>query len=408
MSATKDIDILRDLARKFVAVTSKPVQDERRALWRRHNSLKRTRPMVLCLWWCCLREIIQPRLECEDRFHRELETFFRWRLFQDFTDDDFVIEPWLTVAAAHRKPPQGLTPWGVPTPQVIRPEESGGAFRSIPPLQDEKDLEKMVKPRHEIDEDETRRRLERAHEAVGDLVDISLDRSPRYRNFSNTLGRLRGIEQLMWDMYDRPDWLHKLLTLMRDAVLEANNEAEAIGDYRLSNHSLIPMPYEETLEQPEANGKSVKRSALFAWFDAQEYAQVSPDMHWEFMLQYQLPIMEKFGLTHYGCCEDLTHKIDILRRVPNLRRIAVVPWADVAACAEQIRDDYVISWQPNPSEMGCCGFDPEKVRSIARDALDKMQGCHVDIVFKDVQTVEGHPERLREWSRIMRTVAEST
>ena len=46
-------------------------------------------------------------------------------------------------------------------------------------------------------------------------------------------------------------------------------------------------------------------------------------MHEEFLFRYQLPIMEQAGLVAYGCCEDLTCKIDMLRQIPNLRRIAV-------------------------------------------------------------------------------------
>ncbi|GAI58840.1 unnamed protein product [marine sediment metagenome] len=50
---------------------------------------------------------------------------------------------------------------------------------------------------------------------------------------------------------------------------------------------------------------------------------------------------DKFGLVAYGCCEDLTYKVDMLRQIPNLRRIAVPPFADAAKCAEQIGRDYV-------------------------------------------------------------------
>ena len=77
---------------------------------------------------------------------------------------------------------------------------------------------------------------------------------------------------------------------------------------------------------PAANSEPVKRDQLWLFMAAQEFALISPDMHDEFLLEYQLPILKKFALTAYGCCEDLTQKIDILRRIPNLRRIAVTPW----------------------------------------------------------------------------------
>jgi len=96
----------------------------------------------------------------------------------------------------------------------------------------------------------------------------------------------------------------------------------------------------------------------------------------------------------------------MLRKVSNLRRIAVTPWADLKKCVEQIGADYIISWQPNPTDMCCCGFDPQKIRKIIRQGMDMTRGCHVDVVLKDVQTVEGHPERLRDWVRIVREASD--
>ncbi|GAG36279.1 unnamed protein product, partial [marine sediment metagenome] len=92
---------------------------------------------------------------------------------------------------------------------------------------------------------------------------------------------------------------------------------------------------------------------------------------------------------------DLSKQLIILRKIPNLRRIAVTPRADVARCAEQIQQDYVLSWRPNPA-MVSCGFNPEDIRKVIRDGLEASKGCYVDIILKDVTTVEGHPQRLKE------------
>ena len=122
------------------------------------------------------------------------------------------------------------------------------------------------------------------------------------------------------------------------------------------------------------------------------------------MFQYQRPIMEHFGLVHYGCCEDLTRKIDMLRRVPNLRRIAVSPFADAARCAEQIGSDYVLSYRPSPADMVSYGFDPERIRSILGRDLTACRGCHVDVTLKDVETVQGDSGRVRNWVGLTREV----
>jgi hypothetical protein len=56
--------------------------------------------------------------------------------------------------------------------------------------------------------------------------------------------------------------------------------------------------------------------------------------------------------------------------------------------------------------MVCCGWDPDRVRQVIREGLEACRGLHVDITLKDVQTVENHPERLKDWVRIVREVIE--
>ncbi len=212
----------------------------------------------------------------------------------------------------------------------------------------------------------------------------------------------------MMDMIDDPEWLHQLAAFLRDGILATHDQAEEAGDWSLIDHKNQAVEYAEELPDPAADPAPVPRSKLWYFAAAQELAGVGPEMHDEFVLQYQLPILSKFGLVAYGCCEDLTNKIDMLRRIPNLRRIAVTPWANVAKCAEQIGTDYVISWRPNPTDMVCAEFNPDRIRSITREALQACQGLHVDITLKDIQTVRNEPERLKEWVAITKDVAQSS
>jgi hypothetical protein len=129
-------------------------------------------------------------------------------------------------------------------------------------------------------------------------------------------------------------------------------------------------------------------------------------MHDEFLLQYQLPILKEFGLVAYGCCEDLSRKIELLRKIPNLRRIAVSPMADVGKCAEQIQQDYVFGYRPSPADMVSFGFDEDRVRSILRRDLSLARDCHVDITLKNVITVEHDPQRIRKWVELTREVVD--
>jgi len=407
MGNQKDISILRELAKKYAELAASDIQDERRDLWRAHNSLRRTRPLVYARWFATSNEIIEPALECEDPFYRAHEEKLRQLIFQDSLGDDYILEPWIDQNAIYICPPHSV--WG---PEIIhhRTDDAGGSFKITPPITEPADLAKLIVPKHQIDEAETSKNVSRLHDAVGDLVKINVVRAPIWRGWnadlSTDLGYLRGIEGAMWDMIDRPEFLHELLSFMRDGVLAAQEQAEKAGDWRLADHSNQAMTYSEELADPKANSEPVKRKDLWYFAAAQELTLVSPEMHDEFMLQYQIPIIEHFGLSAYGCCEDLTKKIDIVKKIPNLRRIAIVPRADVARCAEQIGTDYVCSWRPNPAEMVCCRFDPQRIRTIVKNAMDAMKGCHVDITLKDVQTVENEPDRLRKWVQLVRDITD--
>ena len=208
----------------------------------------------------------------------------------------------------------------------------------------------------------------------------------------------------MMDMTDNPEWLHQLVKFLADGLLKTHDEAEAAGDWGLSAHQNQAMPYAQELEDPAPNVTGIRRNRLWGFQAAQEFTGVSPAMHEKFLLQYQLPILEKFGLVAYGCCEDLTHKIDILRQIPNLRRIAVSPFANVAKCAEQIGSDYVLSYRPSPTDMVGYDFSPDRIRSILKKDMEVCKDCHVDITLKDVETVQSDPDRVGNWVVVTREV----
>lgn len=406
-SDSHDIPILRDLAKRYREIADKPIQNERRELWRRHNSLQRTRPLIYVRWLAAWHEAPESQLLCTDPFFRQHETFLRQMIFQDTIGDDYIIEPWINQQASFITPPNG--PWGLRYGHIPT-TEPGGSWKFDPPIKDLSDIDRLIQPHHLIDEEQTRRNVNRLREAIGDILTVNVDRAPFYRvwhaDISYSLAQLRGLEQMMWDMTQNPDWLHRLLAFLRDGVLTVHEEAERAGDWNLSAHENQAMPYALELPDPAANSPSVPRSQLWCFMAAQEFALISPQMHDEFMFRYQFPIAEKFGLVAYGCCEDLTHKIPYLRRLKNLRRIAVTPVANVRQCAERIGQDYVLSWRPNPSQMICCGFDPALIRKVVSEAMEAMRGCHVDITLKDVQTVKGKPENLQRWVQIVRDISD--
>jgi hypothetical protein len=126
------------------------------------------------------------------------------------------------------------------------------------------------------------------------------------------------------------------------------------------------------------------------------------------MLQYQKPIMERFGMSAYGCCEDMVSKIPHLKKVKNLRRIAITPCSDVRKCAEMIGRDYVASYRPMPTDMIAHGLDKDLVKKIVKRDYQilKENNCAFDITLKDVETIACKPENMVEWVALIRQIGE--
>lgn len=411
MNCKKDIQVLRDLAKQYAGIAVKPVQQQRRDLWATHFALKKTRPPVLAtfgMWnvWC--REVFGDQaMQCADPFYRQHERVLRMNIFHDGIGDDFIQEPWFNQAASVKG--SWDSPWGLLQGRHDSGVE-GGAWKFDPPLKDWQDTAGLKATEHQIDEEDTARNVARISAAIGDILPVNVLRDPFYSGFnadiSTHLARLRGLETLMMDMYEHPDDLHKLLAFMRDGILANNQAAEDAGDYSLTSQQNQAMTYAEELERPAPNSGARRRRQLWGFCAAQEYTLISPQFHEEFLFQYQRPILEHFGLVHYGCCEDLTRKIDMLRALKNLRSIAVAPLANVGKCAEQIGGDYALAWRPNPTDMVCCGWDEDRIRTIIRNGLEASKGCFVHIHLKDIETVEGDPKRLSHWVEIVRAITD--
>ncbi|MBT6628198.1 MAG: hypothetical protein HOB49_14355, partial [Gemmatimonadetes bacterium] len=104
----------------------------------------------------------------------------------------------------------------------------------------------------------------------------------------------------------------------------------------------------------------------------------------------------------YGCCEPLHNKIDIIRSVPNVRKISMSPFVDVEVGAENIGADYVFSRKPSPALLAVESWDSTAVEQDLRETIDACErhNCPLELILKDISTVRYEPERLWEWAKI--------
>jgi hypothetical protein len=405
MISPKDKTIIRDLAKRVVEIADLPVMDERRDMWTRHNRLERVRPMILIFPEGCWIEILpHDRLECEDDEARRFEWALRSRIVQheDLRDDTVIEKNWV-VTKIIRNSGWGLEAQHKPSGQFK------GAWAFDPVIKEPADLEKLRVPTVEYDEPATMKNLEQARDLFGDILDVRL-KGVSHLSFHlmNQYTGLRGLEQVMMDMVLEPQWVHDAMAFLEEGhrsivrqyrdqnLLDLNND----GTY----HSSGGVGYTDELPQPDYDGEHVRPVDMWSSAEAQEMAQVSPDMHREFILEYEKRLLEPFGLNGYGCCEDLTNKMEDVLTIPNIRRISISPFADVEKCAAKLNGKAIFSWKPHPSHL-VGTFNADMIRDSIRHTLEATKDCVVEMILKDTHTCENHPERFTQWSGIARELA---
>ena len=127
-------------------------------------------------------------------------------------------------------------------------------------------------------------------------------------------------------------------------------------------------------------------------------------MFGEFVFPYQVPLLERFGLNCYGCCEPLHLRWEVMKRTPRLRRVSVSPWADVEKMAEQLGDGFVFSCKPAPSDLAMPVMDEGRVRAGLRRVRELTRRCRLEVIMKDNHTLGGGPRNAVRWVEIAREV----
>lgn len=394
----------RSLARRVAELATLESYERKRRDWYSHIDLTPGRPLLLVWPENSWNELLPVETDTiESPFWAQYEWYFRHLIFRhEHIDDDFIIEPTLLVPLVYR-----IGDWGLDPIRYTRTENAQGSFHWTPPLQVPRDIRKLRPASFEVDMAATHLRQEALQEAVGDILDVQLDcRLPEpCMGIYETAAQLRGIEQCMLDMYDRPEWLHELMSFLTDEALRRAGYLESGGYLTLNNRNHYTdsggIGYTRRLPAVGRTGKEVGLKDRWHFASAQAASQVGPGQHEEFIFPYDLRLQKLAGLNACGCCEPYTHMFDLVKRIANLRRVSVSPWCDVEKAAEALQDKYVYSWKPNPS-MLVGTLDLENIRRYIRRTLEVARGCCLEIILKDTITLCGEPSRLYGWIRIAR------
>jgi hypothetical protein len=411
----EDRSILRELGHEIAEIGSLPVQEEKKRQWTRLNKLEPVKPMIWLndICWHELDVDGELRLRTSSPFCRRIEsglrqTIYWWKHMRgDLVVDPFVCSP---LAIEH----SGI---GIEVEEEISQTDETNDVVSHhyhATIRDPEDINKISSPC--ITHDTAKSELDfQVYEDIFDGVPPVRKRGTPGFSFSpwDDIVRFTDAQEVLMNLAMKPDFIHELVDRLVTVYLEALDQYESLGLLALNNTNVRigsgAYGYTDELPRRDFDGEHVRTVDIWGSATAQIFSEVSPSMHEEFALSYERRWLQRFGLTYYGCCEPLHHKIDILRTIPNLRKVSVSPWNDIEQAAERIAKDYVFSYKPSPAVLARDIWNPELAGTELEEVL-KTTGkydCSVEIIMKDISTVRYQPQRLWDWVEIAGKVVEN-
>ncbi len=275
-------------------------------------------------------------------------------------------------------------------------------------IKTDEDIENIHTPEMSLDEAATAEVEQRARELFDGLLDVRMDgQFPTYAPF-DVLVQWHNPEQVLMDLVERPEFLRRMAARLTQCHLEMLDQMEEKGLLGWGQDLIhCTGAFTDELPAPGFDESKPRARDLWTFGMSQMFAAVSPKMHEEFELPALNPWFERFGLGYYGCCEPLDRKIEMIRKIPRVRKVSMSPWVDLERGAEGLGGDFVFSRKPSPAFLAWDDWNPESVEKDLRATRKacRRNGCALEFILKDISTVRYEPKRLWQWSEIAMKVA---
>ncbi len=400
-ASSEDRVVLRTLAERVASLAARSDMVEKRVRWNKLNSLEKNRPVIFCSPENGWNEIITTRqMECRGKISQIWEMDLRKEIFWgEEMGDDRPVEPYFNV-------PCTMAPddWGVEIIEHSTDSQDGSLAWEAPIKDYDEDLQRLKMPTIEIDWETSDGSYALAKDIFRDILVVrqKSDWAPSL-GITKEFIKLRGLMNLYTDFYDHPEYLKELLNfisrthmakvdfLEQNNLLWLNNDCTYVGSGGFG--------FTDELPQTDFDGK-VRTIDLWGYTESQETTGVGPDHYEEFVFPAEQPLMARFGLTCYGCCEELQSRWHVVKKHPGLRRVSCSPFSDVSKMSANLEDKYVLSVKPNPASLSTARPNWEAVRQEIRDIFEITKDNVVELIMKDNHSLGGSPQNVVAWCSI--------
>jgi hypothetical protein len=404
MLKREEIEILRALAGRYAEIADTPANEEKKKLWIRHNDLEGARPLVLIDQVCWSEMDVDGSLRAaiEDPFWREVELWLRQALYQHaLMPVDRVYDPYIALPY-----PLVSTGWGIDADSdILRLQKSSEvASRHYKnQISGEEDLARIHTPTLHMDEAALSGIREVAEAAFSGVIPYKMAGVTMHLGLWDVIASWMGVESCYIDLIDEPGLLHALMEKLTQGVLDQIDQLNRLGLFDVvSNLCHCSHTYSNRLPGPDCDREHPKARDAWAFGLAQLFTAASPAVTREFEAAYMERLFPKFGAIYYGCCERLDDRLDIVSRLPNVRKISCSPWSDRERFAERLPEGIIMSNKPSPALLATDSFNEDAARADIRRTIEAAGRFHrpLELIQKDISTVRGDPKRLWRWARL--------
>ena len=403
-----DREILYGLAAQVAEIAALPIQKEKIALWTANNDLQPvSRPPVYIdqLPWHEINRMDEMQLKCEDPFLRTVEQslraiLYRWNHFRC----DMVVRPFFELPKSVKGLDYGIKI--VDDTLATDVENDIVSHKYIDQLSTSEEVQALQADIIEADAalDASRKAL--LEDIFGKVLPVRLSGVEIHSGVWDRIAQMRSVTNTLWDLAEKPELIEETVNKLVWLTMRTIDQCEELGllDPMLSYIHCTGAFTKDLKVENGFDDPNYKAKASDCWSlgMAQMFTTVSPAMHEEFEIDLVKPLYERFGLMYYGCCEPLHDRINIVRKIKNVRKISISPWANNQIAAEQIGRDYVFSSKISPAFIAV-GFDEQSIRARVEDVLDatRKNNTPVEFILKDVSSVENDISRIDRWNDLV-------
>lgn len=400
--SNQDREVLRALAARYMTYALSDANNEKRELWRALNDMRMQKPMVTIHQIPWHEMDVDGFLTChvEDPYFRGIENSLRMEIYKwEHMPADMVLNPYIIL-------PRPITNTGFGlNPRKLDNKPDGFAVSHLfeDQLAEMEDVLKIQTPVLAQDEAKAEQILSAAHEIFDGVAPVQWGGVMLHSGLWDSVTFWKGVESCYIDLLDRPELIHAIMGRFTNAFIGQIEQINRMGVYDVNGH-LCHCSHTFSDRAPGSDRDPGFATTCDGWtFSmAQLFTSVSPAINLEFEVPYMSKIFSYFGAVYYGCCERLDDRLDVVDRMPNIRKISCSPWSDREHFAAILPKKYIMSNKPNPSYLAGAVFDEDVVRKDIRRTVNaaKANGLGLELLLKDISTVENDPSRLWRWSEI--------